>query len=218
MSIELDQVEAALRTDISELMEKASKAFDDGRSAEDAVQLIEDAGERSHRLHMLLKDRGLEPRHHAYMIENRGMPSDDPNFYLHFHPIQDLLKFLDDEHANDDPEDQTIGVKFSFRVYSRRWGHEDTYKVKRTKEGWDISHSAIGGPCDTGGQPFLFRNFRQDSIQFPAKLDGWLEWLWNQAAEKGLTAEQVQTALQELAAWVSQTEKSAPVGGVWEGY
>lgn len=218
MNIQLLPNEAALRTEITELMEKASKAFDDGRSSEDAVKLIEDAGERSHRLHMLLKQRGQEPRHHAYMIENRGMPSDDSDFYLHFHPIQDLLKFLEDEHANDDPEDQTIGAEFSFRVFTRRWGNYDTYNVIRTKDGWDISHSAIGGPCDKGGQPFLFRNFRQDSIQFPAKFDGWMEWLWNQAAEKGLSAAQVQTALQELADWVSQTEKSAPDGGVWEGF
>ncbi len=218
MRIELIPNEATLRTEIAELMDKASKAFDDGRSSEDAVKLIEDAGERSHRLHMLLKNRGKEPQHHAYMIENRGMPSDDPDFYLHFHPIQDLLKFLDDEHANDDPEDQTIGVEFSFRVFSRRWGHDDTYKVIRTKVGWDISHTVIGGPCDKGGTPFLFKNFRQDSIQHPARLDGWLEWLWNQAAEKGLTAAQVQTALQELADWVSKTEKTAPIGDVWEGY
>ena len=86
------------------------------------------------------------------MIENRGMQPDDPDFYLHFHPIQDLLKFLDDEHANDDPRDQTIGAEFSFRVFTRRWGHDDTYKVIRTKDGWDISHIAIGGPCDKSGK------------------------------------------------------------------
>lgn len=218
MNIELTPDEATLRKEITELMVKASKAFDDGRSPEDAVKLIEDAGERSHRLHMLLKNRGIEPKHHAYMIENRGMPSDDPAFYLHFHPVQDLLKFLDDEHANDDPEDQTIGTEFSFRVFSRRWGHYDSYKVIRTKDGWDISNLAIGGPCDKGGNPFLFKNFRQDSIQYPARLDGWMEWLWTQAAEKGLTKEQVQAALTQLADWVSQTEKSAPSGDVWEGY
>ncbi len=182
------------------------------------MKLIEDAGERSHQLHMLLKARGMEPRHHAYMIKNREMQPDAPDFYMHFHPIEDLLKFLEDEHANDDAVDQTIGIEFTFRVFSRRWDHEDTYTVKRTKEGWDINHSAIGGPCDKGGHPFLFRNFRQDSIQFPAKLDGWMEWLWKQAAEKGLAEAQVQTALQELADWVSQTEQSTPDGGVWEGY
>ena len=218
MSIELLPDETALRMEIADRMEKARKAFSDGRSAEDAVELIEDAGKRSHRLHMLLKARGLEPRHHAYMIKNREMQPDAPDFYMHFHPIEDLLKFLEDEHANDDPVDQTIGVEFSFLVFSRRWDREDTYKVRRTHDGWDISHLAIGGPCDKGGHPFLFRNFRQDSIQFPARLDGWMEWLWNQAAEKGLTEIQVQAALQELADWVSETERSAPDGGVWEGF
>ncbi|MBK8362000.1 MAG: hypothetical protein IPL15_24840 [Comamonadaceae bacterium] len=166
MTIELKPEEDALRTEIADLWGKASKALDDGRSAEDAVKLIEDAGTRSHRLHMLLKDRGIEPQHHAYMIKNRDMKPDAPDFYMHFHPIEDLLKFLEDENANDDPVDQTIGVEFSFRVFSRRWDHEDTYKVRRTHDGWDISHLAIGGPSDKGGQPFLFRNLRQDSIQF----------------------------------------------------
>jgi hypothetical protein len=210
--------ETALRAEIAELMEKASNAFDEGLSSEDAVKLIEDAGERSHRLHMLLKDRGVEPRHHAYMIENREMQPDDPDFYKHFHPIQDLLKFLEDEHANDDPVDQTIGAEFTFRVFSRRWGHDDSYTLKRIKDGWNISHLAIGGPCDKGGQPFLFQNLRQDSIQFPARLDGWMEWLWNQAATQGLTEAQVQVAVQQLADWVSDTERSAPNSGIWEGY
>jgi hypothetical protein len=61
-------------------------------------------------------------------------------------------------------------------------------------------------------------NFRQDSIQYPVGLEGWMEWLWNQASEKGLTQPQVQAALQELADWVSHTEQNVPSGGVWKGY
>ncbi len=218
MSIELNAQEASLKHEIGALRDKARSALDEGRMDEDVATVINKAGEKSHQLHMLLKARGSEPKHHGYMIENRGMPPDNPEFYLHFHPIEDLLKFLDDENANDDPVDQTINAVFTFRVFSNRWGRDDTYKVKRTKDGWDITHLAIGGPCDKGGQPSLFRNLQQDSIQFPAKLDGWMEWLWNQAAEQGLSDVQVQAALQKLADWVSQTEKSAPIGGVWNGY
>lgn len=218
MSIQLNPAEATLRNEIAERMDKARKAFAGARISEDVRKAIVEAGERSHKLHMLLKARGLEPKHHAYMVKNRGFQPDAPEYYMHFHPIEDLLKFLDNEHANDDPLDATIGCKFTFRVYSKRWGHEDTYTVKRTTDGWEISHLAIGGPCDKGGRPFLFDNFRQDSISFPDGLDDWMEWLWSQAETKGLTAEQVQASLQELADWVSQTEKTAPSGGVWEGY
>jgi hypothetical protein len=152
------------------------------------------------------------------MIKNRELPSDHPDFYMHFHPLEDLLKFLEDEHANDDPQDQTIGVTFTFRVFSNRWGHDDTYKVQRTKDGWHVAHLMINGPCDRGGHLILFQNFRQDSIHYPEGLDGWMEWLWTQAAENGLSETQVQAALQQLADWVSNTEKNRPSGGIWSGY
>ncbi|MEK7412852.1 MAG: hypothetical protein AAB263_06005 [Planctomycetota bacterium] len=218
MSILLKPEEAALRAEIAERMENVRKAFDEGRTGVDVQKTINEAGERSHALHMLLKSRGFEPKHHAYMIKNRESQPDDSEFYMHFHPIEDLLKFLNNEHANDDPIDETMGSEFSFRVFSKRWGHDDKYTVKRTEDGWEISHLGIGGPCDKGGRPFLFENLRHDSIQYPEGLGGWMEWIWNQAATKGLTVEQVQTGIQELADWVTQTEQTTPSGGVWEGY
>jgi hypothetical protein len=217
MSIQLQPDEVILRDEIAERMDRARQAFADMRIGEDVHKTIQEAGERSHTLHMLLKARGIEPRHHAYMIKNRELQPDAPEFYMHFHPIEDLLKFLENEHANDDPVDQTIGSEFRFRVYSRRWDHDDTYRVKRTEDGWEIRHMAIGGPCDKGGRPFLFENLRQDSINHPAGLDGWMERIWTQAETKGLTEAQVQAALQQVADWVSQTEQNTPDIGGWEG-
>jgi hypothetical protein len=218
MSIQLSENEQTLRAEIQERMDKARQAIHDGAVGDDVADWILEAGQRAHQLHMLLKQRGHEPRHHGYMIKNRELQPDDPEFYMHFHPIEDLLKFLDNEHANDDPVDQTIGADFTFKVFSSRWGHDDTYQVKRTKDGWIITHIAIGGKCDKGGRQSLFANFRQDSIHYPEGFDGWMEWLWDQAASKGLTQQQVQAALQQLADWVSNTEKNRPTGGVWEGY
>ena len=218
MSIQLLPDEQTLRTEIEERVTKARDVFEQGRIDDEVGDWIMEAGERAHRLHVALKNRGHEPRHHGYMIRNRALQPDDPEFYMHFHPLEDLLKFLNDEHANDDPVDQTIGSKFTFRVYSNRWGHEDTYRVQRTADGWTISYLTIGGPCDKGGRPFLFENFRQDTIHFPDGLDLRLEWLWNQASERGLSVEQVQDGLQQLADWVSTTERNVPSDGIWEGY
>jgi len=218
MSIQLQADEQALRAKIDERVAEARQAFERGRIGPEVSTLIAEAGQDAHKLHMALKGRGLEPKHHAYMVKNRELQPDHEEFYMHFHPLEDLLKFLDNEHANDDPVDQTIGSEFTFRVFSKRWGHDDNYTVKRTSEGWAVSHIAIGGPCDKGGRPFLFENLRQDSIQFPEGLDGWMEWLWTKAAEDGLSAEQVQAGLQQLADWVSATERNAPCGGIWEGY
>jgi hypothetical protein len=218
MSIELTQEEQKLRDYIQERMTKADKAFHEGRFGNDLNQWILEAGDKAHELHLSLKEHGHEPRHHAYMIENREMPADDPEFYMHYHPLEDLLKFLDNPHANDDPIDRTLDADFTFRVYSNRWGRDDTYRLKRTETGWEVEHLLIGGPCDKGGKPFLYQNFRQDHIQHPAELSGWMEWLWEKAAEQGLPHETVQESLQELADWVSEVERSRPSGDIWLGY
>lgn len=218
MKIQLERDEETLRSEIEKLVQKCREAFASSRVDDDVRKWIKEAGEKAHLLHMSLKERGCEPRHHDYMIRNRELQPANPEFYMHFHPLEDLLKFLDDEHANDDPKDQTIDARFTFRVFSKRWGHADTYHVQRTKDGWHVTHSAIGGPCDKGGRPFLFENFRQDSIHYPEGLDAWMEWLWDQAAARGLAFDEVQAGLQQLADWVSITEKSAPSSGIWEGF
>lgn len=71
---------------------------------------------------MSLKVSGNEPKHHKYMLENRVVPVEEIEFYNHIHPVDDLLKFIDDINANDDPEDTTIGKKFTLKIYTRRWG------------------------------------------------------------------------------------------------
>lgn len=217
MKLELTSEEEKLRTEIKERMSIVKKAFENSRIDSEVRQLIDEMGTRAHQLHQLLKNREKEPHHHKYMIENRGLNPDDPNFYMHYHPIVDLLKFLDDTNANDDPHDQTIGDKFTFNVFSRRWNHSDSYSIKRTNSGWEVNHLSISGPCDKRGQPFLFQNFEQDFIKYPHNLEMWMEWLWEKAASQGLTHDDVQNALNEIAEWVSNTEQNAPQNGIWRG-
>lgn len=215
MRIELNPAEQDLKTEIEQNLEIIRKSFRE-KFDKDVSNEIDAMGDLAHRLHMLLKQRDLEPKHHGYMIENRGMQPDNPEFYEHVHPVEDLLAFLEDPHANDDPVDQTIGKQFKFKVYSRRWGHDDVYKIVRTAEGWDIHHLNIGGPCDRGGRPFLFQNLNHDSINYPSGLEDMMEALWELAASKGLSEDQVQKGLNDLANWVSSTEKKTPSGNYWE--
>lgn len=218
MDIKLTADEEKLRKEISKQLEKVDYLLRNYRMDDEVQKLIEKMGKNAHKLHMSLKKNGYNPRHHEYMIKNRGVEPEDPSFYMNIHPVEDLLKYTDDPDANDDPKDQTIGQEFEFRVYSRRWGHEDTYSIRRTAEGWNILPISRGGPCDKSGQPFLFEKLHQDFIQYPHDLDGRLEWLWEQAASRGLSKDEVQTALNDLANWVSSTEKNSPSGGLWEDY
>ncbi len=215
--MKLKAEEARLYAEIEELVGQARDRFSKSDIGFDLRKIISDAGKKAHELHMLLKSRGKEPKHHAYMIKNREMEADHPDFYLHYHPLEDLIAFIKNPRANDDPLDRTLNETFTFTVYSRRWGHDDTYTMKRTSEGWHVNHLMISGPCDKGGQPFLFRNFDQDSINYPSGLRYNLEVLWMRASEDGLSKEKVQVALNQLAAWVSKTEKSTPTKGIWRG-
>lgn len=218
MKIELNEKEKNLQKAIVERMGKVQKLLADYRLDDDVQKLIEEMGKDAHELHMSLDTNGHTPQHHEYMIKNRGFPPEKLEFYMHVHPVEDLLAYIEDENANKDPQDQTIGEMFDFRVYSRRWGHDDIYHFMRTKDGWDVNSPPIGGSCDKGGDPHLFKNLRQDLIHYPIGLNNWLEWLWEQAASKGLSKDEVQIALQELADWISITEKNAPSSKVWENY
>ena len=198
-------------------MTQMRQLLDKGDVGANISNLLQEAGERSHRLHLLLKARGLEPKHHSYMTKNRGMASDDPEFYYHFHPVEDLLKFVEDPHANDDPEDITIGAQFTLRIFTRRWGHDEVYRFTRTATGW-IFDAHGSGPCDKGGNPLLFSNLDHDSVFYPEGLSGWLEWLWTQAEQNGLTQAQVQQGFDDLGDWIRLIEQNVPSGPIWQGY
>lgn len=169
------------------------------------------------KLHKSLEDSGFTPKHHGYMLTNRRHSPGTPEFYYHIHPIEDLIKFTYDPHANDDPVDQTIDVEFEMNIYSTRWNHEDCYYITRTEIGWYFKELSYKGPCDKTGSPVLFEALRHDSIQFPSHLGNWFEWLWERAEEKGLTKEEVQAGLNDIAKWINSTEQNAPRQDVWEG-
>ena len=166
----------------------------------------------AHELHMSLKNRGIEPIHHAYMIKNRGCQPEELEFYRHIHPVEDLLSFIKDSNANDDPSDKTLGAEFKMKIYVRRLGWEDTYRIKRTESGWYVEFLSISGDCDKKGSPYLFMNLDHDGVCYPAQLGDFMEWLWEKAAEKGMEESEVQTAINKLGVWISVCEKKAPKG------
>lgn len=207
-----------------ELRSEIKKELNDIRKAMDEYQLdninskIKALGKKAHELHIELKKTGNEPKHHKYMYENRVVSPETPEFYEHIHPVEDLLKFIDDPTANDDPVDQTIGEEFGFPVYSRRWGHKDHYKIKRTKDGWNIDFMGIGGASNKSGYPYLFKNLDQDGIEYPKSFGDRMEWLWEKAEEDGLSKEEVQEEFNKLAEWISEIEQKRPRQGVWQSF
>lgn len=213
--VKLNQEQQKLRESIEEnlnwLREETMKHS--GEDEERRKRFIK-MGEDSHALHMSLEPK---PKHHRYMIENRGMKADEREFYMHIHPVEDLLAYLDDDHANDDPQDKTINQEFKLKVYSRRWGHYDTYTIKRIVDGWEIKFMSRGGMSDKKGKSGLYDILDSDCINYPEALGEYLEYLWDQAKEFGLSYDDIQDNLDKLGAWISSCEINSPTG-VFEGY
>lgn len=180
-------------------------------------ELYKNMAEAAHKLHMQLRARGIEPQHHKYMIENRGVPVDNLEFYNHLHPVEDLIAFVKDSDANNDPEDSTLNVEFNFNVYTRRWGHYDYYRIVRTNTGWRIKGASVfgDGECDKSGKPFLESFLNHDTVCYPAQIGEFFEWAWKMAAD-GATKEEIQQGLDDLGEWISICEKSTP-RGIFEG-
>lgn len=211
-SLELTNEESHLQREIQRLLEEYhQQSYGDPRIR----GILEKMADLSHALHLSLKGRGVEPRHTKSMRENRGRHGIGPesrDFYLHVHPVEDLMKFVDNTEANRDPEDQTLGLEFRLTVYSRRWSHTDDYTLVRTATGWRLSCSMYGGECDKSGAPLLYKTLDHDSINYPEELGGYLGYLWEQAAEQGLSKEDVQTAFDALGEWVQHCEQHSPAG------
>lgn len=178
---------------------------------------LQELSKIAHELHMSLKKSNNEPKHHGYMIENRGMDSCNPEFYYHLHPLEDLIRFINDVDANNDPEDITLNETFEVEYFTRRWGHNDTLKLKRINDGWEVSSITGTVICDKSGLPAIKDELEHDSVNYPSDLFGYIEYLWEIAESKGLTKEVVQESLTELFKWVSDVETSSP-SGVFDGY
>ena len=168
---------------------------------------------KAHDLHFALEKRGVKPKHHKYMYVNRRVPVDDVEFYNHLHPVEDLLSFIDDPDSTKDPEDTTLNTPFDFRVYTRRWGHYDYYRLTRTSTGWLVEGSSAfnNNIADKAGKPALFDALEHDIVSYPYDVGELLEWVWKKASE-GATKEEVQVALSDIAEWISICERATPRG------
>ena len=133
----------------------------------------------------------------------------DREFYNHIHVIEDLLNYLEDTDSNNSPDDTTLNQNFEFRVHSNRWGHYDTYHLTRNSDGWFISHNAYSQQGEIDGSPILNRILEHDSITYPHNLNDYISRTWHNA-HAGATREEIQNQLNDIAEWISTTERNKP--------
>lgn len=105
--------------------------------------------------------------------------------------------------------DESLNKKMTFRVYSNRWGHDDTYLICRKTYGWYVEYISINGKCDKNGEGALLNNLKHDGIFFPEDaVKSAMTNLWLQAEEGKLSIDKLQNYLQDVADWISAVEKT----------
>jgi len=104
------------------------------------------------------------------------------------------------------------------KIWSERWdgitdksagrngNNWDEYKIKWTENGWYIKHISINGECDKTGEPYLYKNLRQDFISYPIDLPNIMESLWESVKDDNLPKEQLQHKLNEISERINLCE------------
>jgi hypothetical protein len=219
-AVPLTKAQQAVRDAIAAGVDAFREAFHNTRDYDAANRIVAALAKKAHKLHLQLKKAGHEPRFRRAMCENRGVPPDTVEFYNHVHALEDLLKFLADEHANDDPVDRTLDDTFSLTLPpdGAVYAGNRSYALKRTRTGWAVKDGDAYVDCDKEAAPVLIQLLDQDRVDYPDGLGGWFDWLWWQAREQGVPHEEVQAALDELARWIADVNANVPKSGLWEEF
>ena len=102
-------------------VKKCRERFEEDTPPETISSIITENAKLCVKLHMSLKKRDIPPIHSKYMIKNRGtLTSESFEFYNHFHPQEDLLKFIQSPTSNriGIKPDVTMGIEFKFKVWT----------------------------------------------------------------------------------------------------
>ena len=110
-------------------------------------------------------------------------------------------------------------MEYKLKGYSRRRGHDETYTIEKTDTGWKVNHirrNVDDGNSDKQGIPYLFKVLDQDSINYPADLGEYMEYLWEQATIKEMSEKEIQEYLDDLGTWIQIVERASPKGTFWQ--
>jgi hypothetical protein len=112
---------------------------------------------------------------------------------------------------------ETIGTDYEFTIFNPQRSHDVKYTLHMIDKGWKITFLSDSGDCDEQGCPVLYKIMKNDLVEYPHNLGLYLSWLWRKANETELNHEQVQSHLNQLAAWVKNVTNSRPPSEFWKG-
>ena len=200
----------------------------------DVETLMAELGKVGLELHTALKSRALEPHHAQRILDARKITPTSGVFYEDVTACQSLLAFVDgvslsplapspaimqqtiSVSSTSAPASQTATrVNYDFKVYSRKTGQFETWKLCPTDTGWDFTYLANRGNCEKTAAPFLYEALRHHQIRYPETLPDYFAHLWAQTEKLSLGQTEIQAEIEKLAKWVSITERGTP-GGIFE--
>ena len=165
---------------------------------------------------------GRLPIFNRYLLYNRELSPETETVEFYNHP--DCLNALLSEVRNEglvltNTSDNTLNRKMNFNVYTRRWGHTDSYTITRTVDGWYCGYMSINGDCKKDGNGGLFSNLDHDLVFYPKEgVEYALRNLWDAADDGEIDFNELAKRLQEVADWISAVEKSISAQPEWVHY
>ena len=120
-------------------------------------------------------------------------------------------------------------ICFEVRLYSPRWGHEDTYEIKLDGEQMRVEGVNRTAECswvegrdpkwsgynETIGNP-LEEILKNDSIYPPTVFIRALEYAWMAWRDGTLDDQKVLQEVQQLCEWVNEVSRSKPKTDFWQ--
>jgi hypothetical protein len=114
---------------------------------------------------------------------------------------------------------------YTGRIFSPRWGHEDTYEFQFEEDRLTISHLPRTATCTwrENLDPLwegeaLERMLTNDSIYPPAVFRSLIEHLWKSWRNSDIRQDDVDAELQAVVTWLNATTMAKPRTEFWRKY
>lgn len=102
-----------------------------------------------------------------------------------------------------------IGSQFELKAYCNRFTFDEIYSLTLLAKGWQVKNKTVIGNSDVDGQPHLFKALDNNEVCYPSHLKYVMRQLHDRHRE--MDDNQVQSKLDEIGKWVSDTERNTPM-------
>ncbi len=193
--------------EVNEMKSKFIRIFEELRDTKKYVS--KDAISLAEKIHW-----NILPEYEEYIIVNSEIypNKDTKEYYNCYHTLEDLYNEIKGKgkKINSLKGDINLGIDIHVEVYTRRWGHTDSYTITRTIDGWDVSfYQKI-----TGGKEgeALIKTLDHDYVNYPNELGTFMMHLWNRADRDEMSVEELSRHLNDIVEWINICEKNTPEG------